>query len=94
MGKDSGCCHKVTALLLSSPSISDLFQITDWPHFIHLIENEGRLPSSFMVSSNLERFLSLEVILEENGKKEERIVSSAFFPIFLFAEACLNVKLL
>lgn len=50
MGKDSvSVSHGVTALVYSPASISDPegLAVTCWHHFIHLVENERRVPLQF-----------------------------------------------
>ena len=77
MGKDSVSCHVVTALVYSPASISDPegLAVTCWHHFIHLVENERRVPCSFTILSHLARFLSLLVCLTPRAWKIENMLS-------------------
>lgn len=55
--------------------------VTCWHHFIHLVENERRVPCSFMILSHLARFLLLLVCLVPRAwKTEEKKKCSVFSP--------------
>jgi len=69
IGKDSLSCHEVTALVYSPANISDPEGLTCWHHFIHLVENERRVPRSFTIMSHLASFLSLLVCLTPRAWK-------------------------
>lgn len=76
IGKDSMTCHEVTALVysLASVSVPEGLAVTCWHHFIHLVENERRVPCSFMILSHLARFLALLVCLTPRAWKIENML--------------------
>lgn len=91
IGKDSMSCHEVTALVYSPASISvpEGLAVTCWHHFIHLVENERRVPCSFMILSHLARFLALLVCLTPRAWKIENVLLCS--PSSLSVSLCLYV---
>lgn len=76
MAKNSLSCHGVTALVYSPASVWDPegLAVTRWHHFIQLVENERRVPCSFMILSHLARFLLLLVCLMPRAWKIENML--------------------
>lgn len=67
--------------------------VTCWHRFIHLVENERRVPCSFMILSHLARFLSLLVCLTPRAWKNRKygfmFSPSPFLRLFL---CCSNTE--
>lgn len=102
MEKHSVPCDGVTALVYSSASISDPkgLAVTCWHHFIHLVENERRVPCNFMILSHLAKFLSLLVCLTPRAWKTENMLLCTLSPSVymcykhLHKNICLHTKIL